>query len=92
MVFDELPVSAAEGCIFAHFICLQCRRPRKGMTLSKDHIEELTRAGITHINTARLQESDIAEDAAVVALAEALCLILIRPACVWMRFSRDGSI
>jgi molybdenum cofactor cytidylyltransferase len=72
MIFDELPVSAAEGCILAHSIDLLGRRLRKGVTLNKDHIDELTRAGITHISAARLQERDIAEDAAAVALAKAL--------------------
>ena len=72
MIFDELPVSAAEGCILAHSIDLLGRRLRKGVTLNKAHIDELTRAGITHISVARLQERDIAEDAAAVALAKAL--------------------
>ena len=72
MIFDELPVSAAEGCILAHSIDLLGRRLRKGVTLNKAHIDELTRAGITHISAARLQERDIAEDAAAVALAKAL--------------------
>ena len=72
MVFDELPVSAAEGCILAHSIGLPGKRLRKGVRLNKDHIDELTRAGITHISAARLQKGDIAEDAAAVALAKAL--------------------
>ena len=72
MVFDELPVSAAEGCILAHSIGLLGKRLRKGLRLNKDHIDELTRAGITHISAARLQKGDIAEDAAAVALAKAL--------------------
>ena len=72
MVFDELPVIAAEGCILAHSIGLQGKRLRKGVTLNKNHIDELMRAGRTHISAARLQECDIGEDAAAVALAKAL--------------------
>lgn len=72
MRFGPVPVSQAEGAILAHSVQLKARRLRKGAVLTPDHLAQLTEAGIPEVTVARLDAEDVHEDAAALALAEAL--------------------
>jgi len=72
MKFGRVPVAQAEGTVLAHSLQMPDGRWRKGRVLSTADIADLAKAGIADVIAAKMDESDVAEDAAAQALAGAL--------------------
>ena len=72
MRFGPVPLDQAEGAILAHSVPLPEGRLRKGLVLGADHLAALAAAGLDQVIAARLDPEDVAEDAAALALAQAL--------------------
>lgn len=72
MRFGPVQTVSALGCVLAHSVALQKGRLRKGQVLDAGHITALQTAGIAEVIVARLEEDDVAENAAADALADAL--------------------
>ncbi len=72
MRFGPVPLADAEGAILAHSVALPDGRLRKGCTLGPDQIARLHALGATEVTVARLDPSDLHEDAAALAIAQAL--------------------
>lgn len=72
MKFGPVSVDQAEGAILAHSMKLSEGRLRKGLVLGAEHLAALKAAGVDQVVVARLQPDDVHEDAAALALAEAL--------------------
>jgi molybdenum cofactor cytidylyltransferase len=72
MRFGPIPLSEAEGAILAHSVALPEGRLRKGCTLGPDEITRLRATGRTEVIAARLDPDDLHEDAAALAIAQAL--------------------
>lgn len=73
MIFGQVTVGDALGCVLAHSLAVGHRRLRKGMVLDADHLTTLSAAGYDQITVARLEDGDAHEDAAATQLAQALC-------------------
>jgi molybdenum cofactor cytidylyltransferase len=71
MQFGPVPTAKAQGAILAHSVRVVGTRLRKGRVLSADDIAALTRAGVTEVTVARLDEGDVPEDEAAARLAKA---------------------
>lgn len=72
MRFGPLPLSEAEGAILAHSVALPDGRLRKGCVLGPDEIAQLRATGRSEVIAARLDPTDLHEDAAALAVARAL--------------------
>jgi molybdenum cofactor cytidylyltransferase len=72
MRFGPVPLSEAEGAILAHSVALSDGRLRKGCLLGPAEIAQLQATGRTEVIAARLDPSDLHEDAAALAIARAL--------------------
>lgn len=72
MRFGPVPLSEADGAILAHSVALPDGRLRKGCTLGPAEIAKLQATGRTEVIAARLDPGDIHEDAAALAIAQAL--------------------
>lgn len=72
MFFGQLPTRDALGCIIAHSQRLPKGKIQKGTWLNERHIQQLENLGITLVTVARLDNNDIHEDEAALALAQAL--------------------
>ena len=72
MEFGEVPTEQALGAILAHSMALPQGRLRKGVTLTATDIAVLMASGISKVTVARLGPDDLHEDAAALALAQAL--------------------
>ncbi|WP_281825250.1 molybdopterin biosynthesis protein [Jannaschia rubra] len=72
MRFGAVPTASAEGAILAHSVAVEGGRLRKGLLIGTAEIEALTRAGIAEVTVARLEPSDVDENAAAARLAAAL--------------------
>ena len=72
MRFGPVPLDQAKGAILAHSVPLPEGRLRKGLVLEADHLAKLAAAGLGQVIAARLDPEDVAEDAAALALAQAL--------------------
>jgi molybdenum cofactor cytidylyltransferase len=72
MEFGEVPLDRAEGAILAHSIALPQGRLRKGITLGPQDVAALHAAGVARVTVARLAAGDVHEDAAALAVAQAL--------------------
>lgn len=72
MKFGEAPVSEAEGGLVAHAVVLPDQRLKKGHVLTRQDIRQLQAAGIRQLTIARLEDGDVAENAAASQLAAAL--------------------
>ncbi|MEM9795418.1 MAG: molybdopterin-binding protein [Pseudomonadota bacterium] len=72
MKFGPVPVDEAEGAILAHSVDLGSGRLRKGRWVSAADVSALRAAGLTCVTVARLDESDVHEDAAADRLAVAI--------------------
>ena len=72
MQFGAVPLAEAEGAILAHSIALPDGRLRKGCTLGPHDIAALRSLGLTDVIVARLAPEDLHEDAAALAVAQAL--------------------
>lgn len=72
MRFGPVPIAEAAGAILAHSLILPGGRLRKGALLGPEALEQLVAAGVAEVTVARLDPSDVAEDAAAARLAAAL--------------------
>ncbi|MBV7410100.1 molybdopterin-binding protein [Maritimibacter sp. DP1N21-5] len=72
MDFGSVPVEAAEGAVLAHSVALPGGKLKKGTLLGADEVTRLSEAGVARVTVARLGPEDMGEDAAALALAEAL--------------------
>lgn len=72
MKFGPTPLDEAEGAVLAHTIRLQGGAIKKGVRLTREHVEGLREAGLQNVTAARLEPDDIAEDAAAAQVAAAL--------------------
>lgn len=72
MKFGPVPLSLAEGAILAHSVTFDTGRLRKGTQLTVTDVTTLRAAGLDHVTVARLDPDDISEDAAALAVAQAL--------------------
>jgi molybdenum cofactor cytidylyltransferase len=72
MRFGPVPLDAAEGAILAHSVALPTGRLRKGCRLGPEEIATLRGIGLSEVIVARLDPQDVHEDAAALAVAEAL--------------------
>ena len=72
MRFGPVPLAEAEGGILAHSVALRQGRLRKGRVLRVADLAALAEAGHDTLTLARLDPSDLHEDAAALALAQAL--------------------
>jgi len=72
MFFGELPIDQAIGARLAHSYKSSQGRIRKGQLLTAAHVEQMRSDGVTHVTVARLSANDVHEDAAALAVAEAL--------------------
>lgn len=72
MRFGPVPLWQAEGAILAHSVALSEGRLRKGCTLGPDEIVQLQASGCSEVIAACLDPSDLHEDAAALAIAQAL--------------------
>lgn len=72
MRFGPVPLSQAQGAILAHSVALTEGRLRKGCILGPAEIAQLQATGQTEVTVARLDPQDLHEDAAALAIAEAL--------------------
>lgn len=72
MRFGPVSVSEAQGAILAHSVALPEGRLRKGCFLGPDEIARLRAIGRSEVIVARLDPDDLHEDAAALAVAQAL--------------------
>lgn len=72
MDFGPVPLEQALGCVLAHSVPLPDRRLRKGKVLDSADLAALRAAGLPAVTVARIGPDDIGEDAAALALAQAL--------------------
>ena len=72
MKFGSVPVAQAKDGVLAHSIATPKGRLRKGRVLSADDIADLKAAGLDAVVIARLGSSDVDENTAAAALADAL--------------------
>jgi molybdenum cofactor cytidylyltransferase len=72
MRFGPVPLSNALGAILAHSVALPEGRLRKGCTLGPTEIARLQATGHAQVIVARLDPTDLHEDAAALAIAQAL--------------------
>lgn len=72
MIFGDTPLDEAEGAVLAHSHRLEKRSLKKGRVLGADDIALLRDAGFASVIAARMEDGDVAEDAAADRLAAAL--------------------
>jgi molybdenum cofactor cytidylyltransferase len=72
MQFGPVPLDQAEGAILAHSVPLPGTRLRKGLILTAADLATLRAHGLTEVTVARLAPTDVHEDAAALAVAQAI--------------------
>jgi molybdenum cofactor cytidylyltransferase len=72
MRFGPVAPEEAEGAVLAHSLSVGGLRLKKGRVLSAADAAALAAAGVAEVTVARLDSGDVSEDAAAVAVAEAL--------------------
>lgn len=72
MIFSEVALDEAEGCILANSQPVATGRLKKGTLLGCSEITQLRDAGLQSVLAARLEVGDLHEDAAALQLARAL--------------------
>ena len=72
MIFGEIPIAEAEGLILAHSVRLPGGAFKKGRVLSAEDIGLLAAGGIARVSGARLEDDDMGENDAALALAKTL--------------------
>ncbi len=72
MRFGAVPLAQAEGAILAHSVPLPGGRLRKGCLLGITELAALRAGGITTVTVAKLDDGDVVEDTAALAVAQAL--------------------
>lgn len=88
MRFGPVPLSNALGTILAHSVALPDGRLRKGCILGAEEIATLRALGLTEVIVARLDPDDLHEDAAAMAIAQAL---VPDPAAAGLRLKAVGT-
>lgn len=88
MRFGPVPLSKALGAILAHSVALPDGRLRKGCILGAEEIATLRALGLTEVIVARLDPDDLHEDAAALAIAQAL---VPDPAAAGLRLKAVGT-
>lgn len=71
MKFGRYPLAEADGAILAHSLTTPSGTIKKGRHLTATEIGRLRDAGITHVVAARLDATDVGEDAAAARVAQA---------------------
>lgn len=84
MRLEERPVTTAEGTILMHNVADESgtRLLKKGILLNEEHLVQLAEMGRSSVDVAVLEADDVHEDAAALALAQAMQtdeLFLSRP-------------
>ena len=79
MIFANWPIEETEGAMLGYAITTGAHRFRKGTLLTRDHLDILRQHGITHVFAARLEEGDIGEDEAAVAIGRLLISDTLEP-------------
>ena len=74
MKFGKVPTADAQGALLAHSATVPSGRLRKGLRLEAHHVTDLIAAGVTDITVAQLADTDVDENTAAAALAQALIL------------------
>ena len=72
MKFGPVSPSDAVGAILAHSLELNGARVRKGVSLTQEHAQQMALSGLESVTVARLDETDLHEDVAALALARSL--------------------
>ncbi len=72
MKFGPVPISEAAGAILAHSMRAASARVQKGTLLTAENVADLAEAGHDTLVVARLDDTDVEENAAATALAKAL--------------------
>ncbi len=72
MKFGPVPVAEAEGTILAHTLRTESTVIKKGRVLEAADVAALEAAGYAELVVARLEDGDVAEDAAATRVAEAV--------------------
>ncbi len=72
MKFGPVPLDEALGVVLAHSVAIGKSRLKKGRILDADDLQRLQEAGISQVIAARLEASDIGEDAAARRIADKL--------------------
>lgn len=72
MRFGPVPLDQALGAILAHSVPLPGTRLRKGLILTAADLASLRAHGVAEVTVARLDPSDVHEDAAALAVATAI--------------------
>jgi molybdenum cofactor cytidylyltransferase len=88
MRFGPVPLDQAEGAILAHSVPLPEGRLRKGCVLGPGEIAVLRTTGLSEVIVARLDPDDLHEDAAALAIAQAL---VPDPAAAHLRLTPVGT-
>lgn len=72
MIFGEVPVGEAAGCVLAHSVMVGGGRLPKGHVVTPGDVITLREAGVDAIIAARLEAGDIGEDEAARLIASAI--------------------
>ncbi|MBI5120542.1 MAG: NTP transferase domain-containing protein [Rhodospirillales bacterium] len=72
MIFSEFDLDDAEGVLLAHSLRLEGRKLAKGKKLTVDDLALLAASGLRKITGAKLEEGDVGEHDAALALADRL--------------------
>ena len=88
MKFGPVPVAEAEGAILAHSLTLPSGKIAKGTRLTAVELAQLQAAALETVTVARLEQGDLHEDEAAIALARAL---LPDPQAAGLRISGAGA-
>ncbi len=70
MIFETVPVAAAEGAILVHSARADDRVLKKGRVLTADDLRRLAAAGTAEVTIVRLEPTDVGEDEAARTIAE----------------------
>ena len=72
MKFERIPAEQGEGWMLAHSLKVLGRKWKKGKLLNRQDVQILVHEGFESIVAAKLEETDVDEDAAAEALARAI--------------------
>lgn len=79
MIFGNWPIEETEGAMLGYAVAAGTHSFRKGTVLTRDHLDILQQQGITHVFAAHLEEDDISEDEAALAVGNLLISENIEP-------------
>ncbi len=72
MIFGDIPIDEAHGCILAHTVRMNGDVLKKGVTLARIDIERLRDHGMQTVMAARPSPADVLEDEAAARIAKAI--------------------